>query len=169
MFADDNLMLLQGDKIELILQMLVKIGQYRFVAGLILNLVKCEIMVLNCHAPDIQRIVQQTGMKRVIVMKHLGLKILISGELAYDDNIAPVQAATDKIADSLSNTTSTSLGRSLYAKFLLSSRYLHKIQNFSFTDNQLLGMRSTILRLTGQGKELGQTPPPPILMLLIIE
>ena len=56
-FADDNLILLQGDKIELILQMLVKIGQYRFVAGLILNLVKCKIITLNCHAPDIQRIV----------------------------------------------------------------------------------------------------------------
>ena len=67
MFADDNLMLLQGDKIELILQMLVKIGQYRFVAGLILNLVKCEIMALNCHAPDIERIVQQTGMHHHII------------------------------------------------------------------------------------------------------
>ena len=117
---------------------MVKIGQYRFVAGLILNLVKCEIMALNCHAPDIQRIVQQTSMKRVNVMKHLGPKISSSGELSYDDNIAPVQAALDKIADSLSTTTSTPLGRSLYAKFLLSSRYLYKIQNFSFTDNQLL-------------------------------
>ena len=128
--------------------MLVKIGQYKFVVELILNLVKCEIMALNCHATDIQRIVQQTGMKKVKVMKHLGLKISSSGELSYDDNIALVQAAMDTISDSFSTTTSMPLGRSLYAKFLLSSRFLHKIQNFSFTDNQLLGMRSVVHRIS---------------------
>ena len=155
MFADDNLMLLQGDQIDLILQMLIKIGQYRLVAGLILNLFKCEIMAINCQEQDIQRLVSQTNMKRVNTLKHLGLLINEDGEMTFNDNLAPVQAAMDNIANSLSTSSSTPLGRSLYAKFLLSIRYLHRIQNFTFSDVQLSELRKSVLLLTWTRHRVG--------------
>ena len=46
-------------------------------------------------------------------------------------------------------------GHGLYAKFLLSSQYLHKIKNFSFTEEQLQEIRSTVLRLTWTRRTIG--------------
>ena len=154
-FADDDLMLLQGDKIDLIIQMLEKMGQYRLVSGLIISLIKCEIMAFNCREEDIQRLVTVTRMKRVTTLKHLGLRINNNGELTHADNIEPIQTAMDNIADSMTTTTCTPLGRSIYAKYLLSSLYLHKIQNFSFTQIQLSNLRNTILKLTWTRHRVG--------------
>lgn len=155
LFADDDLMLLQGDKIDMIIGMLEKMGQYRLVSGLMLSLLKCEIMAFNCREADVQRLVTATSMKRVTTLKHLGLRINNNGELSHMENIQPIKDAMDNIADSLSTTTCTPLGRSLYAKFLLSSRYLHKIQNFSFSQQQLSDLRSTVLRLTWTRHRIG--------------
>ena len=154
-YADDELTLLQGDKIDQILDMLLKIAQYRLVSGLFLNLPKCEIMTLNCSEEDIQRLLQATNMRRVTTLKHLGLLINDEGQLAHADNIAPVQTAMEKIADSFTTVSSTPLGRCLYAKFLLSSRYLHKIQNFDFTAPQLEELRKSVLRLTWTRHRVG--------------
>ena len=154
-FADDDLMFLQGDKIELIIRMLEKMGQYRLVSGLMLSILKCEIMAFNCREDDVQRLVTSTGMKRVTTLKHLGLRINNNGELSHIDNIEPIKAAMETIADSLSTATCTPLGRSLYAKFLLSSRYLHRIQNFSFSELQLSNLRTTILKLTWTRHRVG--------------
>ena len=72
-FADDDLMLLQGDKIDMIIRMLEKMGEYRLVSGLMLSLLKCEIMAFNCREADVQRLVAATSMKRVTTLKHLGI------------------------------------------------------------------------------------------------
>ena len=154
-YADDELTLLQGDKIDQILDMLHKIEQYRRVSGLFLNLPKCEIMAINCSEIEVQRLILATNMRRVTTLKHLGLLINDEGLLSHADNIAPVQAAMEKIADSFTTVSSTPLGRSLYAKFLLSSRYLHKIQNFDFTTLQLEELRKSVLRLTWTRHRIG--------------
>ena len=147
-YADDELTLLQGDKIDEILMVLRKIEQYRLVSGLFLNLPKCEIMAINCNEAEVTRLIQATNMQRVTTLKHLGLLINENGILSHDDNIAPVQTAMENIANSFNTLSSTPLGRSLYAKFLLSSRYLHKIQNFSFSTHELASLRNSVLRLT---------------------
>ena len=100
-------------------------------------------------------IVDETGMKRVNSIKHLGLIINENGELTHEANIAPILTAMDRIADSLSTNSSTPLGRAIYAKFLLASRYLHKIQNFDFTENQLEDLRKVVLRLTWTRHRMG--------------
>ena len=112
-------------------------------------------MAFNCREEDIQRLVTATSMKRVTTLKHLGLRINNNGELTHEDNIEPIKIAMDNIADSMSTATCTPLGRSIYAKFLLSSRYLHKIQNFSFSQIQLSNLRSTILKLTWTRHRVG--------------
>ena len=154
-YADDDLTLLQGDKVDLILAMLQKIQMYRRVSGLFLNLPKCEIMAINCNHEDIRRIVNETGMKKVNSIRHLGLIINEDGELTHEANIAPIQNAMDRIADSLSTNSSTPLGRAIYAKFLLASRYLHKIQNFDFTEVQIQDLRKAVLRLTWTRHRMG--------------
>jgi hypothetical protein len=103
----------------------------------------------------VQRLIQATEMRRVTTLKHLGLLINSDGQLSHADNIAPIQAAMDRIADSFTTVSSTPLGRSLYAKFLLSSRYLHKIQNFDFTSPQLDELRKSVLRLTWTRHRIG--------------
>ena len=112
-------------------------------------------MAVNCNEIDIQRVVDETGMKRVTSIKHLGLTINEDGLLTHEANIAPIQNAMDKIADSLSTNSSTPLGRAIYAKFLLASRYLHKIQNFDFADDQLEDLRKAVLRLTWTRHRMG--------------
>ena len=154
-YADDDLTLLQGDMIEQVLGMLRKIQQFRQVSGLFLNLPKCEIMAINCNEADIDRLLSQTGMRRVTTLKHLGLLINDSGHLSYEDNILPIQNAMLRISNSLDTNSSTPLGRAIYAKFLLSSRYIHKIQNFSFTPQQLTDLREAVLKLTWTRHRIG--------------
>ena len=154
-YADDALTLLKGDMIDQIIVMLHKIREFRNVSGLFLNLLKCEILAINCNPDDVARLIAATNMKSVTTLKHLGLLINSDGLVTHEDNIVPIQNAMDKIADSLSTVSATPLGRSIYAKFLLSSRYLHKIQNFDFTPQQLDDLRTTVLRLTWTRHRIG--------------
>ena len=74
-FADDALLLLQGDQIDAILDLLRKIADYYYVSGLKLNISKCEILAIGCNELDIERLISVTGMKRVTTLKHLGIHI----------------------------------------------------------------------------------------------
>ena len=154
-FADDDLLSLDGEQIEAIINMLTKIMEYKKVSGLSLNLRKCEIMAINCNEQDVQRLIDATQMKRVHAIKHLGLVIDEDGNLPHEHNIAPVQNAMLRVADSLDTVTATPLGRSIYAKFLLASRYIHKIQNFTFTDDQLTRLRDSVLKATWTRHRIG--------------
>ena len=42
----------------------------------------------------------------------------------------------------------TPLGRSIYAKYLLGSMYLHRVQNFVYSEDQLKVLRKSIIKLT---------------------
>ena len=147
-FADDALLQLLGDRIDEIINMLQKISEYYQVSGLQLNLTKCEILTINCNEEDVTRLINVTGMKRVNTLKHLGLHIDGNGTLPHDKNIAPLLRTMDSLADSFNSNLSTPLGRSIYAKFILCSKYLHRIQNYHFTDQQLEELREAALRLT---------------------
>ena len=41
------------------------------------------------------------------------------------------------IAKTLSTVTSMPLGRALYAKYLIASKYIHRIQNYDFSHDEL--------------------------------
>ena len=60
-----------------------------------------------------------------------------------------------RVADSLDTVTATPLGRSTYAKFLLASRYVHRIQNFTFSDEQLSQLRDAVLKATWTRHRIG--------------
>ena len=64
-------------------------------------------MSVNCQIEDISRNVQATGIRKVSAIKHLGLTIDKSGSLPTQSNIEPIKAAMEKIADTLSTSTST--------------------------------------------------------------
>ena len=147
-FADDAMLILNGDKIDEIIMMLQKISEYYKVSGLKLNLSKCEILPINCNEQQINRLVQTTGMKKVTILKHLGIHIDSDGTLPHDKNIAPLIRTMNNLANSFNTNLSTPLGRAIYSKFLLCSKYLHRIQNFHFTIPQLKEMRKAALRLT---------------------
>ena len=147
-FADDAMLALRGDQIQRILETLNKIEEYYRVSGLKLNLKKCEILTINCNNDDIATLLQRTGMKQVNTLKHLGVYIDNQGILPHDKNIQPLSEIMNKIADSFNSTMSTPLGRSIYAKYLLGTKYLHRIQNFPFTEDQLAELRKSIIRLT---------------------
>ena len=97
---------------------------------------------------DITRLLAAINIKRVTTLKHLGIHIYCNGNLPHDKNIAPLQQTMSKISDSLNSSLASPLGRSIYAKFLLNSKYLHRIQNFHFTDIQLEELRKAVLKLT---------------------
>ena len=48
---------------------------------------------------DIERLIRETGMKRVTALKHLGVYIDIAGMLPHEKNIVPLITVMDKIAD----------------------------------------------------------------------
>ena len=154
-FADDDLLLLDGEQIGAIIDMLMKIMQFKLVSGLSLNLRKCEIMAINCDEQEVARLIEATQMQRVHKIKHLGIIIDENGDLPHEDNIIPVQNAMLRIADSLDTVTSTPLGRAIYAKFLLASRYVHKLQNYTFSEEQLLRLREAVLQVTWTRHRIG--------------
>ena len=58
------------------------------------------------HELYIERLIRETGMKRVITLKNLGI------------NIVPQITVIDKIGDSFNSSMASSLGRSIFTKFL---------------------------------------------------
>ena len=91
---------------------------------------------------DIDHIVRATGMKKVSKMKHLGVVINSNGEVKYEDNILPIENAIRQIIQTLSTSISTPIGRALFSRFLLASKYIHRLHCMSnaedFTDLQKL-------------------------------
>ena len=141
-FADDNLIPLQGDRPQEILQLIRKIQQYEEVSGLSLNLKKCMFLPVNMTQQNIDHIVRETGMKKVQKIKHLGVIINSNGDVTYEDNILPIENAIRQIIQTLSTSASTPIGRSLFSRFLLASKYIHRLHCMSrtehFTDLQKL-------------------------------
>ena len=78
-------------------------------------------------ADDILRLAAESQMKRVTMIKHLGLHINDRGEVPHESNIAPIERAMNRIADTFTTVSSTPLGRSIYAKYLLASRSSMKL------------------------------------------
>ena len=148
LFADDNGSLFKGDDIDGILATLRKIEEYRRVSGLTLNLSKCEILAINCNEDDIQRLIQATGMRRVTQLKHLGLIINEQGTPQHDTNIAPVLEKMAETAEQYNTSQSSPLGRALYAKYLLASKYVHRLQNMVISGEQLTSLRDSVLQMT---------------------
>ena len=62
------------------------------------------------------------NMKKVFEMKHLGVIIKSSGEVAYEDNILPIETAIRQIIHTLSLSTLNPIERSLFSRFLLTSK-----------------------------------------------
>ena len=147
-FADDNLTVFQGNEIDGIIRTLHKIIEYRKVSGMTLNLSKCEIMTINCDENEVQRLLATTGMKRTYHLKHLGLIINTQGQVTHDQNIGPVERNMEAIAETYNTSQSTPLGRAIYAKYLLASKYIHRIQNTVITISQLDKLRRSILNMT---------------------
>ena len=135
-FADDDLLLLKGDDMTAILVVIRKIIEYRRVSGLHLNPAKCEIMDINCNEDEVTHLIDQTGMKRVTKIKHLGLTIDNMGRLPQQQNLDPITEKMERVAQTINTSSSTPIGRALYAKYLLASRYLHVMQNVTFTEAQ---------------------------------
>ena len=50
-----------------------------------------------------------------------------NGEVTYQDNIRPIENAIKQIIQTLSTSTSTPIGRALFSRFLLSSKYIHRL------------------------------------------
>ena len=147
-FADDNLTFLKGDNIDNIIQTLNKIGEYRQVSGMTLNLSKCEILTVNCDEAEVQRLIGATGMRRVTQLKHLGLTINDKGEMQYDTNFAPIQGSMERIAEQYTTSQSSPLGRAIYAKYLLASKYIHRMQNAVLGEHILNELHDTIINMT---------------------
>ena len=93
-------------------------------------------MSINCDPTVVLDVLNQTGMKHVIQFKHLGVFIDNRGRATYEDNIRPLEASLRGLINSFSTSQSTPLGRSLYAKFLLASKYVHRLQCCVFEDEE---------------------------------
>ena len=106
-FADDNLLLLDGSKIDKIIQVIEKMDRFKEVSGLTLNRRICEFLAINCREDDISRLEGATQMKRVQTLKHLGLIINEEGTLPRERNIDPIVKTMKGIAKLLNTVTST--------------------------------------------------------------
>ena len=148
LFADDMGTLFKGTEIDRIIATLMKIADFRKVSGHILNLIKCEILAINCNEEDIQRLIAATNMKRVTQLKHLGLLINEQGDLQHDLNIAPVAETMRATAEQYNSSYSSPLGRAIYAKYLLASKYVHRLQNMPLSNDQLSSLRDSVLQMT---------------------
>ena len=94
-------------------------------------------------------------MKRVQTLKHLGLTINAEGKLPRERNIDPIVDTMKGIAKTLDTVTSTPLGRALYAKYLISSKYIHRIQNYDFSHDELKSLREAVLKATWARHRIG--------------
>ena len=127
-FADDNGCIFDGSRTQGIIRTVRKVADYKDVSGLKLNLTKCEFLAINC-TPECIQALSETGMKHVQRMKHLGVIIEQNGDVLEEQNFAPIVEKMESIATRFRMAGSSPIGRALYAKFLLGSRYVHRLQN----------------------------------------
>ena len=147
-FADDNDLPLDGNELQKIKDTIRKITEYERVSGLKLNMNKCEVMAVNCDQVTVDNLLQETGMKRVHKTKHLGLVIDESGNLTKEDNMQPIHEKLKRIVKTYSTSMSTPIGRSLYAKYLMSSRYIHVTMNRSIAKNEAKKIKKQLVKMT---------------------
>ena len=129
-----------------------KTSQYENVSSLRLNLSKCEFLAINCPQQTTDQL-QGLGMKRVRRLKHLGVIIEESGEVLEEHNFQPIVDKLEAIATRFKTSGSTPIGRSLYAKFLLGSRYVHRLQNGSLSPGMMEQITSHDMERTYRGIE----------------
>ena len=146
-FADDNACPLDGSNPMPILRTVEKIQAYKDVSGLQLNLTKCEFLAVNCPQNTIDAL-SRTGMKHVPRLKHLGVIIEQSGEVLEDRNFNPIIEKMEAIGDTYATNASSPIGRALYAKFLLGSRYVHRLQNGTLSERTRANMTEALLYMT---------------------
>merc|ERR1712155_73176 len=120
-FADDNAILLSGTQLAPIMETIDKIIDFEKVAGLKLNLKKCDVMAVNCEQGLVDELIRRTEMRLVTRARHLGLTIENTGELKKEDNLTPITDKMNKTVSVYNTSLATPIGRSLYAKFLLGS------------------------------------------------
>ena len=77
---------------------------------------------VNITQQSIDYIVRATGMKKISKMKHLGVIIKSNEEVTYEDNILPIETAIRQIIHTLSLSTLNPIERSLFSRFLLTSK-----------------------------------------------
>ena len=147
-FADDNCMMFKGDNVESIVRVVNKIAAYEQVSGLKLNPSKCEIIAMNCDEESVVELTRRTGMKRVQKMKHLGVWINEEGEATEEDNLKPICEHMEGLVKRYATSGSTPIGRSLYAKFLLGQRYVHRLQNTLISEEMAEEMSGLLRRMT---------------------
>ena len=146
-FADDNACPFDGAAVQPILRTIEKIQAYREVSGLELNLTKCEFLAVNCPQNTIDELCG-IGMKHVQRLKHLGVIIEQSGEVLEEQNFGPIIEKMESIGARYSTSASTPIGRALYAKFLLGSRYVHRLQNGLIGEQTCQHMTEALLYMT---------------------
>ena len=154
-FADDNALFFDGMDTQGILNTVNKITQYEDVSGLKLNPTKCEFLAVNCPQQTIDQL-RDLGMKKVSRMKHLGVIIEETGEVLEEQNFQPIIDKMETIATRYRTSGSTPIGRSLYAKFLLGSRYVHRLQNGLLNEQTMQQITDAMLLMTWTKPRYGE-------------
>ena len=157
-FADDNNLPLDGTQPQMIKDTLDKIIEFEQVSGLRLNMSKCEVMAVKCDQNIVNDLIQATGMRLVHKTKHLGVVVDENGVVQADDNIKPIQEKIGKLVNTYSTSLSTPIGRSLYAKYLLSSRYVHVTMNRIMDTEEARKLKKSLTQMTWT-KNGGNEPP----------
>ena len=101
-FADDDLPLLNGSNIQGILDVVDKMKQFERVAGLKLNIDKCEFLSNNVELAEIRRLVESSGMRHVDSLRHLGITINGKGQVPIGSNIVLMERKMAQISERIS-------------------------------------------------------------------
>ena len=104
--------------------MIQKIQSFFQVSGLSLNNDKREILAIGCQEEDVNNLVQNTGLRRVFRMKHLGTIITDSPVVTMEHNFEPMVETLEALYQETRDCYSTPLGRSLFC-----SKYYHRLLN----------------------------------------
>ena len=146
-FADDITLLLQGDRVDDIQRTLQKIQVFFQVSGLRLNQSKSEILPINCQENDIIDLVNNTGVRRVNEIKHLGTIITDSANVEMMQNYEPIVQKLEELYSQHRDCYSTPLGRAVYVKGLFASKYFHRLLNSNIDEETSKKIFKTMLKM----------------------
>ena len=112
---------LNGSNIQAIIDLIEKIKQFENVAGLKLNIQKCEFLSNNVEIVAVRWLVERSGMRHVESLRHLGITINSKGQMPNELEVEPIARKLALISDRISPIHSTLIGKSIFTKFPLSS------------------------------------------------
>ena len=152
-YADDILLLLNGNHPQTIAEVLNITEQFQNLSGLPLNRGKTDILPIQTPMDQIEQIVTELNIRQVTSKKHLGTHITQKEEDQTQANFDPLTDKMETTSEIWGQRNTTPFGNALIIKTLMASQAVHVLQSHAANPQWIMETQKQFRKaLWGRGR-----------------